>query len=192
MIVIEGPDGAGKTTLKERLFNDIPALDQVERHCDTHGPVTNLRDWVEFQLITPNQIRPTHVYDRHALISEPIYGPIIRGNMVQGFDDEGWYSRMWNYFLTITPSPVFIFCLPPLSDVRINVKAAEQMKGVTKHINPIYWAYHMLYIRMAEASFYRNAYTAIKWDYTVFDNEMEYQSIRRYIEWKIRNLAPSA
>ena len=76
IIVVEGPDNSGKTTLSTRLAKDLGAI-----YLKTHvRPVTNavLREYVRMTrefAISFNVL----ILDRHHAISEVIYGPILRG-----------------------------------------------------------------------------------------------------------------
>lgn len=158
MIVIEGPDGSGKTSLKNDLLTRIPQLNPVRRHCDSDGPTTELRHWVDRDL---GQIPQTaDLYDRHPLISEPIYGPVIRGSVNKGFDDPGWYLTAWGSFLA--QKPIIIFCQPPLSHVITNCHNSYQMRGVNGVIPAIYYGYHYLNLQMKVQGYKR----IITWDYT--------------------------
>ena len=159
MIVIEGPDGAGKTTLKENLLTHHD-LHLVRRHCDSDGPIVRLRSWVERDL---KQIpQAADLYDRHALISEPIYGPIVRGSTVEGFSDPEWFLSTWGSFLA--QKPILIFCMPPLRTVMDNIHDPyiSQMDGVERHIRAIYYSYHFLILRLKAGGYDR----IITWDYT--------------------------
>lgn len=117
MIVVEGPDGAGKTTLIKELC-ERTGLEVAPRVVSKDAEaMTDLVEWTE-----RNVDRGFHlnIYDRHRLISEPIYGPIIRGTLEPGFDDPNWFYTMLHQFYL--NDPVIVYCLPPLQVVWNNVK----------------------------------------------------------------------
>lgn len=79
------------------------------------------------------------VYDRHRLISEPIYGPILRpSNLEPGFDDIGWLTNMLRLFYA--KKPTIIYCLPPKHVVLGNIESLP--RGATlRHASQIYDLY---------------------------------------------------
>lgn len=138
-IIIEGPDGGGKTTLLSDLQGHFPSMVQHPRFCtSTGGPIENLAEAV----FKDAQPRPTnYIYDRHPVISEYIYtfgtGRPIRPAFLQ--DSMGRVrNRVAHHSLTI-------WCLPPLTTVRRNVfnDDQEQMDGVVSNIDTIYHMYEM-------------------------------------------------
>lgn len=164
MIVVEGPDGAGKTTLINLLLADNSGLFLRPRMSTSiGGPVDQLTKAVDEDFLNP--IEAGHVYDRHALISEPIYGPVIRGSMKPGFEDWNWFCRSWSRLQTMRP--LLIFCLPPLDVVRENLhnETHGQMSGVVEHIDAIYWGYWTLAMRSLTLQHYTYPRVDI-YDYT--------------------------
>ena len=152
MIVIEGPDGAGKTRLAQRLSHDleIPIATRVVSS-DTH-PMFDLVEWVQNNI----EVGLTRtIFDRHRLISEPIYGPVLRKCQAPGFEDMGWLrttQRSWRQL-----GPLVIFCLPPLEEVLLNLDQANQPEQVILRAETIYWLY------FNQASLWSPLHT---WDYT--------------------------
>jgi len=136
IIIVEGPDGSGKTTLIERLSSrlDIPVAPRVVAK-DTTTKI-NLQDWVEDNLEEGFQRK---IFDRHRLISEPIYGPIMRISQQEGFTDREWMHRVMHGFRFIRP--ITFFCLPPIEVVRKNVENDPDNEAVAKHIDAIYASY---------------------------------------------------
>jgi len=98
-VIVEGPDNSGKSTLTEELANALgttvihsggPVLDQHE---------ADIREKVLYE-------RPSNtLYDRIPLISEMIYGPIIRGVHFYTADS---FKRF-----CLEKRPVVIYCRPP-------------------------------------------------------------------------------
>jgi hypothetical protein len=81
------------------------------------------------------------IFDRHRLISEPIYGPILRDHSEPGFDDLHWFHSWLDEFYRLRP--VLIYCLPPFEAVWRNVVGDEDNLVVRERatIRAIYGAY---------------------------------------------------
>lgn len=136
MLIVEGPDGAGKTTLIEALQKeyDLPVAPRVVSK-DAEAMV-DLRHWVDQNLDKGFQ---RTIFDRHRLISEPIYGPVLRKKQEDGFDDLEWLAPRMKEFYSL--KPVIIYCLPDLETVRANIKDDDDNRVVQDHIDAIYAAY---------------------------------------------------
>lgn len=136
-IVIEGPDGAGKTTMVNELMDKL-GVDMHARACTSvGGPIDadGLGLWVMREF---DREKPFGVYDRHPVISEPIYGSVIRGELRGEFRSDNWLREMRGKLAT---SSYVVFCLPPWSDVRANIDAGVHMPGVVEHAYTIYQLY---------------------------------------------------
>lgn len=136
MIIVEGPDGAGKSTLVQRLALDldIPIAKRAVG-VDTKALV-DLKQWTE-----DNLRKGFHdtLYDRHRLISEPIYGMAMQ-RTEPGFDSLDWMLAMMSDFYHI--KPILIYCLPPKSVVIRNVWEGEaDNSAVNSKIEYIYNGY---------------------------------------------------
>lgn len=136
MIVVEGPDGGGKSTLAMRLSQDLdlPIAPRVVG-TDTK-PMVDLKLWTEENLQLGFHGK---IYDRHRLISEPIYGA-IKKRIEPGFDDIGWMRHNMLEFYLI--QPVIIYCIPPKYTVIHNITHGEDDNtAVADDIDQIYSAY---------------------------------------------------
>ena len=99
-IIIEGPDGSGKSTLVDQYFpNAIHA----------GGPPINHEEAIE-RLYEPT---PGHVYDRWTGVSEQIYGPLVRG--VSLLSEEEYLDGI------LKTRPTIIYCRPPLEVILSNL-----------------------------------------------------------------------
>ena len=137
MIIFEGPDGGGKTSALVRLSKDLglPIAPKVVS-ADTK-PMVNLREWTEYNLDRGFQRK---LFDRHRLISEPIYGPAMRARQDLAFLDLGWMSEMTGRLYAA--NPIIVYCLPPLEVVRKNVfDDATNNEAVRGRIGAIYAGY---------------------------------------------------
>lgn len=140
MIIVEGPDGAGKSTLRERIQEDFNIELGPRASHSTNGPVPNLTKWVDHDLMEWGS-SPLKIYDRYPLISEPIYGTIVRGEV----DDKFTSSWLRNRINLMRSMSLVIWCLPPLDVVRNNVHDPldPQMNGVQANIDAIWMLYSM-------------------------------------------------
>jgi hypothetical protein len=81
-----------------------------------------------------------NVYDRHPLISEPIYAPIVRKTTPQEpFDNPSWVRSQ---SIHMAKQALVVVCLPPLWVVRTNTSQSVQMPGVVDNIQQLWTAYN--------------------------------------------------
>lgn len=137
-IIVEGPDGAGKTTLIQELQYLHPGLEVHPRFCtSTGGPIANLSEAV----FKDTTARPTSfIYDRHPVVSEYVYRTAIQGP--QELSDAFLSDAMARVRQRIAKHSLMIWCLPPLATVRRNIAGdVGQMPGVEMNIDQIYALY---------------------------------------------------
>lgn len=137
MILVEGPDGAGKSTLCDEICKkfDLDLGERGTKNRDKLYEVTRM-DTRRAMGACVLAYTPPRVWDRLGPISDPIYAPL--GDRKPAFSDD--YIRRFYRFLDLFRVPVFI-CLPPLETVRENVVKGHQMDGVTQNINQIFNSY---------------------------------------------------
>lgn len=178
MIIVEGPDGAGKTTLIKQLQEryNLPVAPRVVNK-DTEAMV-DLKTWVEDNVTEGFQ---DMIFDRHRLISEPIYGPIIRGAVEPGFEDLTWMLVQMSRFYAC--KPVIIYCLPPLEVIKENLEHDIDNQVVWGSIDLIYAAY----VARAAIDNMGNYSTVTLWDYTRDGNpEVEGPDFLRHFDHIIK------
>lgn len=173
-LIIEGPDGAGKSTLVKYLspMFQVPIAPRIS---DSLKGVEgkNLSQYVDADMkrwtndASPNPFlhrsqRPLHetmgsrIYDRYPLISEPIYGLHVRKIPQPEFLTK-WYKDAYARFLAL--EPLVVWCLPPYEEVVRHVHPDRDMKGVWRNIGPLYQAYRMAALQYPGKS--------VIYDYTV-------------------------
>lgn len=142
MIVLEGPDGSGKTTLKDMLLERLDGVEEHERASTSKGgPVKHPFAWAEADVLSWDS-QPFSLYDRHPFISEPIYGTVLRGGYDHQFNSE--YGRDLGH--EMCTRGLIVLCLPPLKEIRANVahNDEDQMSGVVQNIDEIALQYQIV------------------------------------------------
>lgn len=121
MIILEGPDNAGKTTLAKQLSK---ALGIPERHSERPNPAWTPVECLEH---SSRQLRPQRaILDRVYAISEPIYGPVCRGKSALG-------DKAREAILDLYQRPyLIIYCRPRRATILQNA-GREQMPGVLEN-----------------------------------------------------------
>lgn len=159
MIILEGPDGAGKTTLLHTLVErfELPVAPRVVSK-ETEAMV-DLKEWTEHNVARGWQAT---FYDRHRLISEPIYGSIMRKKFEPGFDDFSWLHIMNTMFYGHC-RPLIIYCLPSFPTVLENLRGDPDNVKVFRRIRQIYSLY------VAKAAQDAVLYQAMMYNYEVDD-----------------------
>jgi hypothetical protein len=177
MIVVEGPDGAGKTTFISQLVEKT-GLEVAPRVVakDTTAMV-DLQRWVH-----ENVTKGWHetIYDRHRLISEPIYGATLRPEAPEpGFDNFSWFYAMLEAFYE--SKPIVIYCLPPLEVVWRNVMTDEDNKVFHRNGRAV-WQIWMAYMNKACTEYALRKHQTFIYDYTTDDPWYYIHQIERQIE----------
>lgn len=117
MIIVEGPDGAGKSTLIKKLseWTRMPIAPKVVDN--NTNPMTDLRTWVDAQL-EEDKTRWDVLFDRHRLISEPIYSLAIGGDREEKFWELDWLKEAMNKFYD--RQPFVIWCMTDYHTIAVN------------------------------------------------------------------------
>lgn len=136
MLIVEGPDGAGKTTLINLLQEELglPVAPRVVSKATE--AMVDLKQWVDDNLELGFQ--PT-IFDRYRLISEPIYGPILRSHSQPGFNEITWLGPRIKRLYDL--DPIIIYCLPSLEVVKSNLQNDPDNAIVANYIEAVYSAY---------------------------------------------------
>lgn len=143
MIIIEGPDGAGKSTLMERLRADLPFIPLAPRFATSKGgPLTNLGGLVYEDIKRQMRMSEPQLYDRHPIISEYVYGHTLPGREVNPYFK---FPSAKTLRQQIAESALVVWCMPPFIAVEANVTHGhnDQMPGVADSIDKLYEAYLM-------------------------------------------------
>jgi len=151
LIVIEGPDGAGKSTLMNSLRLKFDRRAMFVTRASKPAGFNQLTD----ELIWLAMVPDTSIVfcDRHPYISEQVYGPILRDKSV--FPEmSATTSLMYERMLGI------VYCRPPRDTIKRQLMLEDHIPGVPQNIDRLIDAYDVL---MAATSSQTNVLT---YDYT--------------------------
>ena len=142
-IIVEGVDGSGKDTLIRELLGAFPDHTLHDRASTSlGGPVKNLGEWVANDAVRMSETGPW-IYNRHPLISEPIYGRIRPDRPTEEpFTNPAWISA---YRRIVARESVVIICQPPYHVVRTTL----EQQGPDAHMPGVYDNALDLYTRYA-------------------------------------------
>lgn len=132
-IIVEGMDGSGKDTLINQLTEHFPTHALHERASTSlGGPVANLVDWTVWDVETM-ALQPASIYNRHPLVSEPIYADRRLGN--PGLKPP-WTMDAWlnDYRRMASDHCVLVICQPPYHVVSGNLERS----GPEAHLAGVY------------------------------------------------------
>lgn len=151
MIIVEGMDNTGKTTLIKSLVKDLDLT-----HIKSPGPKDSLASfsWVIESL---KEKRKNIIYDRYFLISERVYGPVLRGEDVFGDYTFDLVSLM------LRKSPLIIYCRPPELTIK-DWGDRDQMAGVKSQYSSLLTRYDWIIELIGEIAC--NSTLVHKYDYT--------------------------
>ena len=145
-VIVEGPDGAGKTTLIE-LLEIMLDIERQPRRVGTDGVALvdlgqTVQDDLALEVTEPETLR---LYDRHPLISGPIYDPFIKGEFT-GHQENPFHDGLMASMATFYGQHnLVIVCLPPLGVVQryLEENPADQLDCFRRdgYIGLHYWAY---------------------------------------------------
>lgn len=191
MIIVEGPDGSGKTTLVKRLAEELgyPVAPRVVG-TDTNPVVgVDLNRWVEGNL---KQGFHKTIYDRHRLISDPIYSSLIRQRpgmtsqsiaLAEGIPlGTELYERACDQMRFKAIHPLVIVCLPPLADYLDNLaedpaNTQLYLRGTDLKLARQVWAAYFNW--MVEHYFHIR-----HWDYTLHTEQPLMMWVKSMVEAK--------
>lgn len=136
LVVVEGPDGSGKSTLIGRLRQESKRHFLVLRRVNPPNNIAQIGGAVDL-LSYASSCDVDVVCDRHPFISEPIYGLTLRNRNLL----EGLYGPAAIRATICDTIGRIIYCRPPIEQIVNCAKNQEQLLGVHEHILTLIEAY---------------------------------------------------
>jgi hypothetical protein len=137
-LIVEGCDATGKDTLIDLIMQHQPFPWTVQVHprasTSLGGPVSQLSRWVDDDLVDNAwDVTKYWLYNRHPLISEPIYGPHRQVNPGTRpfFNDRIWLGQRRRIMASRS---VLVICQPPFNVV----SALMDAQGAGAHMPGVY------------------------------------------------------
>lgn len=184
MIICEGMDNSGKTTLISTLKRIHGDAIEVIKPPGPFKDSKELKDWMGPEMDKCRTFQYDNgmiIYDRFPIISELVYGPIVRGeSMVTGpLFDETFRD------LTSAAFPVtIIYCRPPDEKI-LDFGIREQMDGVREKSLELLYGYDEL---MSEISQIILQTPDVKSSITLYDwtNPISHNIVLNVVEAELR------
>lgn len=142
MIVVEGPDGAGKTTLVQSLQEafGFPLGERATKNRDHLYKVTRQDTYTALALEVGGQLMKPLIWDR-LFWSELVYADVVGRPVEFSPAEEGFIKAI------LRQCALTIVCLPPLGTVLENVATSDhEMDGVKERIGTIWERYKELFM----------------------------------------------
>lgn len=134
LIVVEGIDGSGKTTLLRTLREQSKTYFWIASSSRRPPTVNAINDAVHWLGQCVYLGRFPVVCDRFPLISEAIYGPVLRESSLLDNIDKRQQRSYTEFFQEIDR---IVYCRPPKEVIKKNLQALPQMDGVIKHFDKL-------------------------------------------------------
>lgn len=139
LVIIEGPDGAGKTTLIDKLIQSKRYFVLIRNS----GPPREVVDIYRFLNLIDN-IPPAQpvILDRHPCISDRIYGPLLRSMDLLRDKPSNWM---------LSRAELIVYCRPPTETILENVARTKgtQLGGVLENASKIIAEYDRLFLELS-------------------------------------------
>lgn len=167
LVVVEGPDGCGKTTLVETLRHTVGRYFWVlrpSRPPENRGQILQTLNWVYGRHPSIDVL-----FDRHPVIGETVYGPTIRGaSKLADFNSPEGRK------ILLRPVTLIIYCRPITPVIEANVSKNYQMDGVRNNIANLVDGYDQL---MDELSW---SFPVVRYDYNKDDVNSIVEKVRTH------------
>jgi hypothetical protein len=182
MIIIEGMDNSGKTRLSNRIsggtdrietpteYQFLPLVSTV--HSPSSLPWAAKAKWCE-QAIKLDRQGYLIVYDRFPLISEKVYGPILRG---KDESDTPASQVLWNNLFE--QPQLIIYCRPPDEFISKTWYERDQLAGTSDSFWQLLNSYDAYMTRLGKET---DNLILTRYDYTKNVDNSLLALVRRYV-----------
>ena len=136
MILLEGLDNTGKTTLAERIIQEYPRLHMRPSIGNKHD-LNLIRMQAQDEAMNDH---PLMVADRSRLISEYVYNPVL-GSRELAFPYISWL--FWIAHFT-SKHHLIIFCERDIDHIRSSFDEREQLGGVAANLYGLEYRYRQM------------------------------------------------
>lgn len=171
-IIVEGPDGGGKTRLIEYLTDKWKELVVVRNE---FGPDQNLEKWWPAVISVPTTPFLVPIHDRF-FYSELVYGPVIRG-YVKVSDEIIQPIRAG-----LRQEALLIYARPDRETLEMGVRQHEQMKGVSDKFTELVEAYDQL--MSVEQGYYGRRFYLFNW-LGSYEPRQVVEHVQRYLRGEL-------
>ena len=136
-VIIEGPDGAGKTKLLHQLLSKYRRHQIAPRTCSSLGGPLSSDGMIAY--LDLYGCLGGHIYDRHPSISGAVYDAVLSRTAP---DNVG--TRLQETFHWILENARVIYCRPPMDVVVKAMHSKPRLDGVARNIYQIVDTYDSL------------------------------------------------
>lgn len=174
MIIVEGLDNSGKTTLINKLLEWFPDLRLKPKIVPKTGEIKSkqqLTSYMDKFVDLPRRKTSNLLFDRFPAISEAVYGPVMRGSMAFSQDEWLTYIDMLAWH-----KPLVIYCRIPLERVLETFGERSQMTGVINYLAELEAEYQkvMNFIKISGVS-------VIEYNWTNHTEGSIREAVRQYL-----------
>lgn len=166
MIICEGCDNTGKTTLIELLCRDIPELVRVPKSPGP-APRDEIMDYMNLYLSKTQADTLPMVFDRFSIPSEYVYSTALKRDIVlDTMDMVSSEARLSIH------RPLIIFCDRPVDRILASFDDRDQLKGVRENIELIKKLYEEVWEKLGFSWF-------VRYDY---EEPQDYGYVRNFVK----------
>lgn len=137
MIIVEGCDNTGKTTLIDKLCE---AYGLTKAKPPGPAPREELIEFMKGITLMTRKQGTNIIVDRFPLYSEPVYGVTLRGVSALTVSDYQRYEAQLRIH-----DPLIIYCTLPIGKIRETFAEREQLSGVEDNLQKIIDGYERLW-----------------------------------------------
>lgn len=171
LVVVEGMDNSGKSTLCKRLSHDLELPLVVYTAAKTREAMIQ---WTKEELARLDKLSSSgevwaSIYDRFRPISDQVYGPVLRGYNVFSDTEEG--VELFYRFLQL--DPLIIYCRPHSETILGFTDGREQMEGVIENGRKLLDQYDYFMARLLNKGVKVRSYDYENDDYQEIKNEVQ-------------------